>query len=60
MGRPSNHPCPKCESTRTIRTAMEASHDYWRCFVCGHTFDVPNKPGKLSRRASDKRRKVPR
>ena len=60
VGRPSNHPCPKCESTRTIRMAMEKSHDYWRCFACGQKFDVPNKPDTPERRVSDKPRKVDR
>lgn len=60
MGRSANQPCPKCESTRTIRTAMEKSHDYWRCFACGQAFDVPHLSDKPQRRAADRKRTIDR
>ena len=51
-------PCPRCKSSLTIRTASETHHDYWHCYDCGKTFDVPNTPPNPLRRAADHRRKI--
>jgi len=50
--------CPRCQSTRTIRTASEHRFDYWHCYACGKTFDIPHTDPAPRRRAADTRRKV--
>jgi len=50
--------CPRCNSDQTIRTASEARFDYWHCYACGKTFDVPHLQLQPLRRAADTRRKV--
>ena len=54
----SEVPCPRCQSVKTIRTASEIRFDYWYCYTCGKTFDVPRPTEKPTRRAADTRRKL--